>query len=159
MTSPVLRSSHLFQDFLLSDRFRFRLRGGVLVEPVSVSIRSHAVTCRFESLDAVDLTEALQFKASIRQKAPKFLHRTYKAALRQAIDGVKLGWEKNDVDLQVTAWKLFLLVPRTLLSRPCRGGLVPRKTIEDRIALFQSEERDVLVEMSLDSSVEAATAR
>ena len=88
-------SSKIFLDFLMSNRFRFRLRGGVLVEPVSVSIRAHAVTRRFESLDAVDLTEVLQFKASIRQKAPKFLHRTYKAALRQAIDGVKLGWEKT----------------------------------------------------------------
>ena len=152
-------SSRIFGCFLLSNRFRFRLRGGVLVEPVSVNIRAHAVTSRFESLDPVDLTDVFQFKASIMQNAPKFLHRAYRAALRQAIDGVNLGWERNDVDLQVRAWKLFLLVPRMLLSRPRRRGLVPRKTIEERIALFQSGERYVLVEMSLDSSVQAATVR
>ena len=130
-----------------------------LVEPVNVNLRARAVTSGFESLDIVDLTDVFQFKASIMQSVPKFLHGAYRSALRQAIDGVKSGLERNDVVLQVRAWKLFLLVPRMLLFRPCRGGLIPRKTIEERVALFQSGHWDVLVEMSLDASMQAATVR
>ena len=46
-----------------------------------------------------------------------------------------------------------------LLFRPCRGGSIPRKTIEERVALFQSGQWDVLVEMSMDASMQAATVR
>ena len=127
----------------------------VLVEPVNVNMRARAVTSGFESLDIVELTDVFQFKASIMQSVPKFLHGAYRSALRQAIDGVKSGLERNDVALQVRAWKLFLLVPRMLLFRPCRGGTIPRKTIEERVALFQSGHWDVLVEMSLDASMQA----
>ena len=48
----------------------------VLVEPVNVNMRARAVTSGFESLDVVDLTDVFQFKASIMQSVPKFLHAT-----------------------------------------------------------------------------------
>ena len=45
-----------------------------LVELVNVNLRARAVTSGFESLDMVDLTDVFQFKASIMQSVPKFLH-------------------------------------------------------------------------------------
>ena len=58
---------------------------------------------------------------------------------------------------QIRGWKLFFLVPRLLLFRPRRGGSVPRKQLEDRVALFQKGEWDVLLEKSLNSSMDGAT--
>ena len=37
-------------------------------------------------------------------------------------------------------WKIFLLLPRMLLFRPGRGGVVPRKKLEVRIRQFQEGE-------------------
>ena len=61
--------------------------------------------------------------------------------------------------IEIRGWKLFFLVPRLLLFRPKRGGLIPRKQLEDRVALFQNGEWDVLLEKSLDSSMDGAIGR
>ena len=50
---------------------------------------------------------------------------------------------------QVRAWKLFLMLPRMLLSRPPRGGEVPKKKLQDRFAAFARGEWAQLVEASL----------
>ena len=46
------------------------------------------------------------------------------------------GWDHRDEVKQERGWKLFFLLPRMLLSRPCRGGLVPRKKLETRFQKF-----------------------
>ena len=61
--------------------------------------------------------------------------------------------------MQIRGWKLFFLVPRLLLFRPSRGGSVPKKQLKDRVALFQNGEWDVLLEKSLNSSMDGATGR
>ena len=61
--------------------------------------------------------------------------------------------------MQIRGWKVFFLVPRLLLFRPKRGGSVPRKQLEDRVAFFQHGEWDVLLEQSLNSSMDGATGR
>ena len=46
--------------------------------------------------------------------------------------------EWNNNTRATRAWKLLLLLPRMLLFRPPRGGLVPRKKLEARFAQFQA---------------------
>ena len=45
-------------------------------------------------------------------------------------------WESHSVLRQERGWKLFFLVPRMLLSRPPRGGLIPRNMLESRLTAF-----------------------
>ena len=59
--------------------------------------------------------------------------------------------------MQIREWKLFFLLPRMFLYRPSRGGQVPKKTLSARVDLFQRGQLVELVEMSLISSVEAAS--
>ena len=58
------------------------------------------------------------------------LERRFQAALRVALGEISTGQERGDEQRQERGWKLFFLLPRMLLSRPCRGGLVPRKKLE-----------------------------
>ena len=53
------------------------------------------------------------------------------------------------------AWKLFLQLPRMFLSRPPRGGLVPKTRLMERVSLFHNSQWSDLVERS---AVDAETA-
>ena len=56
---------------------------------------------------------------------PKFLRGAYRSAIRVAMTEADLGYAARD-ELRVTrSWKLFLLLPRMLLHKPVRGGLIP----------------------------------
>ena len=99
-----------------------------------------AVVTGFESLDTVDLAEIWKVRAILMKSVPKFLHGAYRFAMRQALDAVKKGHEERNEMMQIKGWKLFFLVPRLLLFRPRRGGSVPKKQLEDRVALFQNGE-------------------
>ena len=57
-------------------------------------------------------------------------------ALKEIVDGA----EVNNTIWATRAWKLLLLLPRILLFRPTRGGLVPRKKLEARFRQFQGGE-------------------
>ena len=46
------------------------------------------------------------------------------------MEEVLSGWNSGDVVKQERGWKLFFFLPRMLLSRPCCGGLVPRRKLE-----------------------------
>ena len=60
----------------------------------------------------------------------------FRRALRLAMDEVFEGWESHSVLRQERVWNLFFLVPRMLLSRRPRGGLIPRNKLEFRLAAF-----------------------
>ena len=57
-------------------------------------------------------------------------------ALKEIVDSA----EVNNTIRATRAWKLLLLLPRMLLFRPTRGGLVPRKKLEARFRQFHSGE-------------------
>ena len=77
-------------------------------------------------------------------------------AVRFALDGVVAGWVQNDTMLQIRSWQLFLLVTRMFLLRSSRGRLLHRKPTETRVSLFARGEWAKLIEMSLDTSMNAA---
>ena len=47
--------------------------------------------------------------------------------------------EKN-VHMETRGWKLFVLLPRMLLFRPPRDGLVPMQSLVERVNTFVSGE-------------------
>ena len=131
----------------------------VVEEIVFPGPKTRSIHEGLQSLDTVILEDVFQLRATLMQTVPKCLQGAYRSALRVALEGIKVGVEHNNVEMQSRAWKLFMLVPRMFLSRPGRGGLVPRRELEARVTLFQSGKWDVLVEMSLESSEKAASSR
>ena len=69
---------------------------------------------------------------------PFFLRGGFRAAVRLSLEEIVSGRDRGDVVQQERGWKLFFLLPRMLLSRPCRGGLVPRKKLETRFQKLDS---------------------
>ena len=67
--------------------------------------------------------------------------------------------DRGDVLQQEQGWKLFFLHPRMSLSRPCRGGLVPRKKLETRFQKFFAGEWLPLIADRVSVSSHASTAR
>ena len=69
------------------------------------------------------------------------------------------GWDSGDVVKQECGWKFFFFLPRMLLSRPCRGGLVPRRKLETRFQKFFAGDWAGLVADSEELTSQASTAR
>ena len=87
-------------------------------------------------LDEIDLVEQFQRRPVIMRSVPVVMKGSFKAAMRLAIDEVADGVAAHDEDKQERGWKLFLLLPRMLLQRPPRGGLVPKSKLQERLRRF-----------------------
>ena len=125
----------------------------------TVQLGTQTLRRGLESLDEVNLSEVWKIRGHLMKGVPKFMQGVYASAMRQALDFVSLGEDRGDEELQSRAWKLFFLLPRMFLFRPCRGGQVPKKTLMARLGLFQDGKWVELVEMSLVSSVQAVNVR
>ena len=67
---------------------------------------------------------------------PVFLRGQYRSAMRFALEEAHRAREQRDEMGSTRAWKLFLLLPRLLLHRPLRGGLIPKGQLQERFADF-----------------------
>ena len=71
---------------------------------------------------------------------------------------VYLGYAARD-ELRVTrSWKLFLLLPRMLLHKPARGGLIPKGKLTERFNLFSQGRWEDLINASQQCDAEASKA-
>ena len=61
-------------------------------------------------------------------------------AMRVALDHISSGRSRSDTLQEERGWKLFLLVPRLLFFRPGRGGIVPKRKLEERVNQFAAGE-------------------
>ena len=50
--------------------------------------------------------------------------------MRVALDDISSGRSRSETLQEERGWKLFLLIPRLLLFRPGRSGLVPKRKLE-----------------------------
>ena len=57
---------------------------------------------------------------------PRFLRGPFRRASHVGLEEMSEGHRVNDESRQERGWKLFLLLPRMLLHRPPRGGLISR---------------------------------
>ena len=67
---------------------------------------------------------------------PFFMRGVLLGGFRVAIDEVIAGGESGDRNCEERGWKLFFLVPRMLLHRPRRGGLIPHRKLQERADKF-----------------------
>ena len=121
-------------------------------------VRARAVAVGMASLDGLDLHAIFRRRAVVMRTVPTFLKGVFTAAFRVAFDECIAARAHGDETWEVRAWKLFLLIPRMLLHRPPRGGLVPRKRLEERLRSFEAGEWESLVLQSIPGAEQAANA-
>ena len=95
---------------------------------------SPEIRAAFVFLDTIDLRTTFA-RASVMKSIPHWLKGPFRNALKMAMEeAIRPG-----VLHQERGWKLFLLIPRLLLHRPPRGGLVPKSKLVQRFDDFAKE--------------------
>ena len=92
----------------------------------------------FESLDMVDLEKVFEERAFVMKSVPGFMKGAFQGALKISLEEIRKGQVARNAETSTRGWKLFVLLPRMLLCRPPRGGLIPRKRLEERLAAFNA---------------------
>ena len=96
---------------------------------------SPEIRAAFVFLDTIDLRTTFARRASVMKSIPHWLKGPFRNALKLAMEeAIRPG-----VLHQERGWKLFLLIPRLLLHRPPRGGLVPKSKLVQRFDDFAGE--------------------
>ena len=111
----------------------------------------------FASLDCVNLEEVFQVRALVMKTVPMFMRGAFRTALKVGLEEMNGGHSTGNEEVSTRGWKLFLLLPRMLLYRPPRGGLIPRRRLEERVAQFNNGECVTLVESSLEHAMNGIT--
>ena len=128
----------------------------VAVDELMVTRATHDA---FASLVGVDLKTIFSNRACIMNSPPRFLRGAYRAAMRFALEEVESGVDAQNEQRICQGWKLFLFLPRMLLHKPARGGLVPKRKLMERFAAFTRGEWTELLITSRDCAEAAAQGR
>ena len=112
----------------------------------------------FARLDEVNVNHIFETRAHVMKFVPLVMRGAFRRVLRLAMDEILEGRESHSVLRQERGWKLFFLIPRMLLSRPPRGGLIPRKKLESRLAAFAAGQWSELIDASCEMCSKAKEA-
>ena len=108
----------------------------------------------FASLDHVDLQVKFRSRCCIMGSPLTFLRGSCRSTMRLALSECQHAG--MDEDRQCRAWKLFLFLPRMLLFRNARGGLLAKGQLQERFHQFSQGRWIELLSASRDSSSRAA---
>ena len=89
------------------------------------------------------------------KSVPHFVKGPFRNALKLALEEAST----QDEVRQVRGWKLLMLLPRMVLHRGPRGGLVPKSKLVERLELFSQGEWQSLLEASAECDQQAAVSR
>ena len=131
------------------------------VEPDPPSRMPGVATLRaaFLLLDHVNLAAEMEERASVMKSVPKFLRGPNRIAMRTALENICGGRRGQEWARQERGWKVFFLLPRMLLHRPARGGLIPRSKLESRFESFVRGDWRSLISASRTCNAQAASVR
>ena len=118
-------------------------------------LRPAAFRGAFLLVDDWNLTDKLKKRASVMKSVPHCLKGPFRNALRLVLEEAS----SEDVVRQERGWKLFLLIPRMLLHRPPRGGLISKEKVRERFEVFARGEWNSLLEASSKCEDDAAARR
>ncbi|CAE7573040.1 unnamed protein product, partial [Symbiodinium sp. KB8] len=104
----------------------------------------------WEQLDAIGLADELRHPVPTMQDVPPFLRAAVRSALVHALTELRMAGTLNLAESEAAArasraWKLFLLVPRMLLTRAAQQGSQGRAELLERAAAFQRGEWTQLI--------------
>ena len=116
--------------------------------------RSAQVRDAFRQFDFQDIPRIFSNRACVMKSVPKFLKGPYRVAMRVALVEATsvIAAERSK------GRKLFVLLPRMLLSRRPRGGLVSREQLRQRFDMFAAGQWEELIRASEASALEASVA-
>ena len=113
----------------------------------------------FGSLDDVNLETEFRHRATVMRCPPKFLPGAYVSALRVAMQEIRVGRAENNELRRIRGWKLFFMLPRMLLQKPGKGGLVPKSKLRERFVQFADDRWMDLIVSSREAAVAASNAK
>ena len=108
--------------------------------PVGFDPRPSQYNVAFRMLEGVSLVEIFHRRACVMRSVPLVVRGSYRKAMRVALQEVVTGRDQKSEVRVSRGGKLFTLLTRLLLHRPPRGGLVPKRQLEERFHLFQQSE-------------------
>ena len=95
-------------------------------------LRTAALRAAFATLDSIILPDLLKKRPSVMRSVPHFLKGPFRNALQLALEEAV----SEEFIGQERCWKLMLLLPRMLLHRPPRGGLIAKDKLHERFQSF-----------------------
>ena len=80
----------------------------------------------------------------------------YRNAMKVLLEEIVAGHERSDILRQERGWKAFMLLPRLLLHRKCRGGKIGKEKLRERFGVFRAGRWASLLAESVENDEEAA---
>ena len=98
-------------------------------------------SCRWRAfglqiLDLVDLVHVFEVKAMVMRSIPQFMRGVFRGAMKVGFHEITKGRAANNIQVESQGWKLFMLLPRLLLYKPSRGGLILKGRLKERVTMF-----------------------
>ena len=109
-----------------------------------------------QAIDEVNLNVVFQRRANVMKSVPHILTGPFRNAMKVLLEEVLAGHERGDILRQERGWKAFMLLPRLLLHRKCRGGKVGKEKLRERFDVFQAGGWASLLTASVEHDEEAA---
>ena len=129
-----------------------------VVEPVAPVVPSAAAQRGgFTQLDQWNLDDLSSRRASVMKTVPRFLWGSFRIALKVAMEEIVGGAVRRNEIQPERGWKLFWLLPRMMLHRSPRGGLIGREKLMARFDNFAAGQWHDLIVSSNRCAEGAAT--
>ena len=134
------------------------LRAALDPDPPLMRPSAAAMRAGLPLLDGEDLSRVFAQRAAVMKSVPKFLFGSFRIVWKLALEEVAGGSTTNDRLRQERGWKLFFVLPRMLLHRPPRGGLLGKEKLLARFEKFSAGQWTELLRASHSCSEQAAVA-
>ena len=109
-------------------------------------------------LDDIDTSVVFRERAAVKRTVPQFFRRSYRNAMKLALEKATWGNHRMDEVRQERRWKFFMLLLRMLLHRPPGGRLISKEKLVGPFQMFAIEEWIPLSRASATCDEQAAKA-
>ena len=108
--------------------------------------------------DTCEVESEFLDRACVMKSPPALLKGAYRSTMRFALYEADTARARGHHVGVSRAWKLFMLLPRLLLHKPPRGGLVPKSHLRERFVKFAAGSWERLLDASRVCVEQAAVA-
>ena len=109
-----------------------------------------------QAIDEVNLDVVFRRRANVIKWVPHILKGPYRNAMKVLLEEIVAGHDRGDILRQEEGWKAFMLLPRLLRHRKCRGGKIGKEKLRERFDGFRAGRWASLLAESVENDEEAA---